>query len=313
MSNLDKNYHIPVLPEEVINYLALKNKGFYIDGTIGFGGHANRILSIDKSINLLGIDRDAEAIGYTDSFLKKYKSRVTLIQGEFGSMKNYVNNLGWASVDGILLDVGISSFQIDNAMRGFSFDRNGPLDMRMNRNQRLTASELINTITEKMLTTIFRDYGEVRNAKKLARAILVEREKQPWERTIDLANFIKKINHEPLQKYSKTVAKCFQALRIAVNDELGQLKQGLHSAIDLLSKGGRILVISFHSLEDRIVKEMFRYEALSCECPPKLPVCRCDKMVRLKVLTKRPITSSPEELSYNKRSSSAKLRVAERI
>ncbi len=313
MSKLGKDYHIPVLPKEVINYLALKDQGFYIDGTIGFGGHANRILSANKSINLLGIDRDAEAIDYTDSFLKKNKTRVTLIQGEFGSMKNYVNNLGWPSVDGILLDVGISSFQIDNAMRGFSFDRNGPLDMRMNRNQRLTASELINTITEKMLTSIFKDYGEAKNAKRLAHAILAERENRPWERTLDLANFIKTINHEPLQKYSKTVAKCFQALRIAVNDELGQLKQGLHSAIDLLSKGGRILVISFHSLEDRIVKEMFRYEALSCECPPKLPVCRCDKMVRLKVLTKRPITSSLEELSYNKRSSSAKLRVAERI
>ena len=313
MSKLDQEHHIPVLGNEVIDSLSLQDNGFYIDGTVGFGGHANQILSSNASVNLLGIDRDAEAISYTENFLKKYKNRVTLIQGEFGAMNNYTNKLGWQYVNGILLDIGISSFQIDNAIRGFSFAENGPLDMRMNRNQRLTASELINTTTVKTLISIFRNYGEVSNAKKLAAAIVTERAKRPWERTLELANFIKKTNHEPLQKYSKTVAKCFQALRIAVNDELGQLKQGLHSAINLLTRGGRIIVISFHSLEDRIVKETFRYEALTCECPPKLPVCRCEKQSRLKVLTKRPVTSSAEEVTINNRSSSAKLRVAERI
>ncbi len=305
--------HVPVMVEEVIEYLSPREGGRYIDGTIGFGGHSSAVLEAQPGIELLGIDRDEDALRFSEERLGDYLDRVSLKRGVFSDLSGCADEIGWEFVDGILFDLGISSFQVDQAPRGFSFQADGPLDMRMDRRDQTTASRLLNRMSERELKGILRGFGEEPQAGRIARAIVAAREDHPWERTLELAALIRKIDRTPADRHSKSVARCFQALRIAVNRELEHLEVGLHAAIELLAPGGRLVVISFHSLEDRMVKEKFRYEASDCICPPGLPICRCGKVATVRILTKKPITPGEEERQSNRRAAPAKLRVAEKL
>ena len=305
--------HTPVLVKEVSDLLSSTGGSRYIDATVGCGGHALVLLELNKSIQLLGIDRDPDAINIARKRLGNFAGRICLRQGNFALMKTFANEKGWGSVDGVLLDFGMSSLQMDDTSRGFSFQRDCALDMRMNQNDELTAFSVLQNVSEKDLRYILRQYGEEPKARRIASAITVARDKGPLTRSSELVDIIRKAANITRPGYSQTVARCFQALRIAVNDELNSIKKGLDAAIDLLHTGGRILTISFHSLEDRIVKNKFRFEAASCVCPPGLPVCRCKKKVRLRMLTKKPITAGKEECLRNSRSRPAKLRAAEKL
>ncbi len=305
--------HQPVLLEEVIEQLAPQPAGCYVDGTTGAGGHAKAILETEASISLLGIDRDQEAVASARQRLSGYGSRVHLVCGNYTAMLAYAAELGWASVAGILLDLGASALQINQPERGFSYLADGPLDMRMSSGDPVTAAMLLNQSSETELTRIFREYGEEPRARQLAWEIVRRRAAHAWERTGELAELIRKVAGGQGRQRQRALPRCFQALRIAVNDELGCLEQGLDAALKLLAPGGRLVVISFHSLEDRLVKRRLRYEASDCICPPGLPICRCGKVVTLKILTKKPITPGPAELARNKRASAAKLRAAEKI
>ena len=305
--------HVPVLKHEVLHYLKLQDEGCYIDGTIGYGGHASSLLEAPNNITLLGIDRDKDAIDFTKKYLAKFGKRVHLVHGNFSLIKKYAELLDWENVNGVLLDLGVSSYQIDMALRGFSFQVDGPLDMRMNQDEDLTAEKLLNTATQEEIESILRQYGEEPKAKRIAKSIVRLRQQQPLTSTIHLATLIQQTVGKGSRHYISTIARCFQAFRIAVNEELEHIRKGLESAIDIISPGGRLVVISFHSLEDRIVKSRFRYEESTCICPPKIPICQCKKKQRLRVITKRPITVSQDELKQNSRARSAKLRVAERI
>ena len=306
--------HIPVLTNEVLYFLSPKLNGRYIDATVGCGGHALNLLTLNKSIQLLGIDRDPEAIDLARKRLSNFGPRVCFKQGNFSSMKVFAHKNGWQNVDGILMDLGMSSLHTEKALRGFSFQKNGPLDMRMNQNDKLTAFRLLNTLSERELSHILCQYGEEPKARKIAAAIVDAMKTPPkLQRTLELAELIKNAAGITGKGYSKTVARCFQAIRIAINEELVHLQKGLDAAIDLLKIGGRVVAISFHSLEDRIVKNTFRFEAAACTCPPGLPLCQCGKQVRVRPLTKKPVTAQKEEWSQNRKARSAKLRAAERV
>jgi 16S rRNA (cytosine1402-N4)-methyltransferase len=304
--------HLSVLPNEVLEYLVTPHGVRYVDGTLGGAGHASLLLEKFPRARLLGIDRDEAAIRAAEERLGQYGKRVRLCRGSYGDMKALVRSQNWDRVDGILLDLGISSHQIDTPDRGFSLRFDGPLDMRMDRRARVTASQLLNTAPEEELARIFYEYGEERRSRRIARAVVERRQEKLWERTGEFAEFIEKILGRP-RKGLPPATRCFQALRIAVNDELGQLREGLAAAVELLRPGGRLVVISFHSLEDRMVKRFFRDEAKSCICPPEQLICNCGKQVRLKVLTRRPVEASVTELEQNRRAASAKLRAAERV
>jgi 16S rRNA (cytosine1402-N4)-methyltransferase len=285
----------------------------FVDGTVGYGGHTEALLRLFPEARVLGMDRDEDALTATHRRLERFEGRVFLVHDAYAEMEQAAAALEWDCVDGVLLDVGISSPQIDTAARGFSHRQDGPLDMRMDRRHRTTAATLLNTSTEEELVHIFRTYGEERRARQVAKAVVRRRADKPWARTGEFADLVTDIVGRGGQHGLPAATRCFQALRIAVNDELGQLEKGLAAALRLLKPGGRLAVISFHSLEDRLVKHFMRHEALSCVCPPDFPVCRCDKVATLSVLTRKPVRPGEDEIAENRRAASAKLRVAEKL
>lgn len=306
--------HIPVLAAEVAEFLSevtpLKR---LIDGTLGNGGHSRILLEKNPELEILGIDRDEAALERAGAVLADFGSRFTAVHGEFADLDKIAWEHGWNQVDAVLLDIGVSSPQIDDPLRGFSFRGDGPLDMRMDRTQKLTASRVVNFYSEDELFRIFRDYGELRESRQLARAIVQAREVRPLASTADLTAICDRVLHKkkPGQLPSPTLV--FQALRIEVNGELAQLARGLAAAQNVLRDNGRLAVISFHSLEDRIVKNFMRDAARSCICPPTLPVCVCNHQAQFKLPVRGVVTASDEELDSNRRAACAKLRIADRI
>ncbi|MFO7820712.1 MAG: 16S rRNA (cytosine(1402)-N(4))-methyltransferase RsmH [Lentisphaeria bacterium] len=305
--------HVPVLAEEVGSYLTSEAYQCLVDGTLGCGGHAKALLQAMPQARLLGIDRDDRALKLASGNLAEFGDRVIFKRGGYSAMKNFVDEIGWQSIDAVLLDLGMSSLQLDDPVRGFSFQADGPLDMRMDRRSRTTAAAILNKYDETEIARIFREYGEERHARKLAKAIVHRRVEKPWTRTGELAEFIRSRAGGGYHQRQRAPMRCFQALRIAVNKELEELQTGLDDAFDLLAPGGRLAVISFHSLEDRMVKQKFKYEAAACVCPPGLPECRCGKQVRANILTRKPIEADAGEIEQNRRAASAKLRVAEKL
>jgi len=301
-------YHAPVMVSESIKLLDPKPGSLIVDATLGGGGHAKDLLSSAKAIRLIGIDQDTEAIDAARINLKGSGDRISLIKDNFSNIKNII---GAKKIDGILFDLGVSSHQIDSTARGFSFQANAPLDMRMNKDSRVTAQDLINTLDQCGLEKILWDLGEERYSRRIAAAII---KKRPISTTSELADIIKhSIPKSTPINTTKSIARVFQALRIAVNNELDNLRTALEDSIDLLSPKGRIVVISYHSLEDRIVKDILRKESTDCICPPKLPACVCGHKKKLNILTKKPIIPSDMEIKDNPRSRSAKMRAAEKI
>lgn len=308
--------HIPVLAEQTVSILSETPRPLkrLIDCTVGCGGHSGMLLERNPELELLGIDRDDEALLRAGNRLAFAGKRVHLKKGRFSELAELATELGWDNVDGILMDIGVSSPQIDDPKRGFSFRHDGPLDMRMDRSSPFSASRVVNQYSEEALRTLFRNYGELdgRDAARLAEAIVQEREKQPFARTSELAALCETVLNRHKRKGPPVPTLCFQALRIEVNRELEELEHALNSAVPLLNPGGRIAVISFHSLEDRIVKNFFRDMAESCKCPPGLPVCVCGWSAKLKLVTRHPVTAEEEEKNRNPRAACAKLRAAEK-
>jgi len=306
--------HIPVLVDAVIRYMNPHPGGIYVDGTIGLGGHSLALLRAERNIRILGIDRDRAALDRAAGRLREWTDRVSFHHDRFSELMSVLRAEGVASVDGVLLDVGVSSMQLDTAERGFSFRHDGPLDMRMNDEDEATAAELIRSASEAELARIFRDFGEERFATRIARHVVRARQETAIESTAELAETIReavpKRFHVP---GFHPATRCFQALRIAVNDELSQLSAGLDAAFDALRPGGVLVVISFHSLEDRLVKQFLRHKEASCICPPELPVCMCDKKREMKQLTRRPVMADAAEKERNPRSRSAKLRAGTKL
>lgn len=302
--------HTPVLYQNVLTALPLRAAGRYIDGTVGAGGHASGILEgCSPGGLLLGLDRDPHALEVAAKTLADFSGRFFLRQDTYARMQDHMDELGWDRVDGILLDLGLSSMQLESAERGFSFQREGPLDMRFDQGAGRSAAELVNELDVEDLADILWRYGEERRSRRIARAI--ERAR-PLATTTQLAEIVIAAVGRP-RKGMHPATKTFQALRIAVNEELLMLQRGLEVAIELLRPGGRVVVISFHSLEDRIVKHYFRQESRDCICPPETPVCVCEHEARLSVITSKPIRPDKAEIEANPRSRSAKMRVAERL
>ena len=304
--------HIPVLKNETINLLDVKKNGIYVDGTLGGAGHSKEILK--KGIKLLvGIDQDEEALVAAKKNLKEFKN-VRYVHDNFKNIDKILDELKIDEVDGILVDIGVSSYQIDAPERGFSFRFDSKLDMRMDQEQKLSAYEVVNTFSEEKLAEIFRDFGEEKFAKSIARHIAKAREKEPIETTKQLEEIVlSSVPRYKGQDGKSNVQRVFQAIRIAVNGELDALSQFLDKAIDRLKKGGRLAVISFHSLEDRIVKQKFKDLSTGCICPPDFPICVCGHKQVAKLITKHPVEASEAELEENSRSAPAKLRVIEKL
>ena len=306
--------HQPVLLQETIENLKIKPEGIYVDGTIGGAGHAVEVCKrLSGSGRLIGIDQDADAIEAARSRLIQYKDRVTILRGNYCNLTEMLKQEGIQSVDGILLDLGVSSHQLDDAERGFTYREDVPLDMRMDRRQALSAREVVNDYDEKELYRIIRDYGEERYARNIARHICRARQEQPIATTGQLTEIIRaSIPVKARAAGGHPAKRTFQAIRIEVNRELEVLQDSLEGMIDFLNDGGRICVITFHSLEDRIVKNIFRKAENPCTCPPDFPVCVCGKKPKGIIVTRKPVVPSEEEMKTNTRSKSSKLRVFER-
>lgn len=306
--------HRPVLLRECIDGLAIRPDGIYVDGTLGRGGHSEEIVKRLTSGRLIAIDQDSQAIDEAGKRLMPYGDRVMLVKGNFRELGRILDALEIESVDGMLFDLGVSSPQLDEAARGFSYKNDAPLDMRMDRSASFTAGELVNTWSEAELKRILWDYGEERFAGRIAGQIVKSREERPIETTSELVEIIKKaLPAAALREKQHPAKRTFQAIRIAVNDELGAVEELMRQAPDRLAPGGRLCVISFHSLEDRIVKNGIAARENGCTCPREAPVCTCGFVRTLKSVTRKPITAGEEELSQNPRARSAKLRVAERV
>ena len=302
--------HIPVLLNETLEGLNIKPDGIYVDGTVGGAGHSFEIASRLTSGRLIGLDRDPDAVAVATERLKDLPA--TVIKSNYRDMRSALDIAGVSLVDGIMLDIGVSSFQLDNRERGFSFHDDAALDMRMNK-EGTSAADLVNNLETQELTKIFRDYGEEKFAFKIAQKIVAERQNEAITTTGKLAGIIASVVPAAVRRQGNPSRKCFQALRIAVNDELGALTDGIDAAWSCLKSGGRLAIISFHSLEDRIVKNKFKEYATGCICPPDIPICVCGKKPQGKLITTKPITATQEELDQNKRSRSAKLRVIEKM
>ena len=308
--------HYSVLLNETIENLNIKPDGIYVDGTLGGGGHAYQVASrLSEKGRLIGIYQDADAIAAAGERLKEFGDKITIIRSNYANMKEELHRIGVEKVDGIVLDLGVSSFQLDTPERGFTYrDENAPLDMRMDDRQSLTAKDIVNGYSEMELYRIIRDYGEDKFAKNIAKHIVQERAKKPIETTGELTEIIRASIPMKVQVTGGHPAKrTFQAIRIELNKELEVLQDNLDDMIDLLNPGGRICIITFHSLEDRIVKTNFKRNENPCTCPSDFPVCVCGKKSKGKVVTRKPILPSEEELEVNSRSKSAKLRVFERV
>jgi 16S rRNA (cytosine1402-N4)-methyltransferase len=309
------SFHTPVMLEKVLQSLRCKPGGIYVDGTLGGGGHARAILENTAPDGLLiGIDRDDDALLESEKRLQPFGQRKILIKGNFADIGEILTNLNIRKVDGILLDLGVSSHQLDTADRGFSFSLDAPLDMRMDQSSRYRAYDLVNLSPEKELRKVIRDYGEEPMAGRIARAILAKRASAPIRTTIELADVVcRAVRRQGVRKKVHPATRTFQAIRIAVNQELSNLSTAMDAGIDQLGRGGRFSIISFHSLEDRIVKETFRSREGRCQCPPGLPVCQCQREAKLRVLTRKPLRPEADESETNPRARSARLRTAEKI
>lgn len=311
---MDEPRHISVLLDECIENLNIKPDGIYLDGTLGLGGHSYQIASRLDAGRLICIDRDETAIERSSRRLAPFADRITYVHGNFSDAAEILERLGINSVDGMLFDLGVSSPQLDEIQRGFSYMGDAPLDMRMDGSAGLTAYAVVNTWPEERLNRILWDYGEERYARRITAAILAHRAEKPITTTLELVDIIKGAMPAPALREKQHPAKrTFQAIRIAVNDELGAISAMMETAPDKLKKGGRLCVISFHSLEDRIVKSGINARENGCTCPREAPICTCGFVQTLKSVTRKPILPSEEEIEKNPRSRSAKLRVAERV
>jgi len=303
--------HVPVMVREVVAALNVRPGGRYVDGTVGAGGHALAIIeAASPGGSVLGIDKDPEALDAARPRLEPYGDDVRLVEGDFAELGNICREHGFAPVHGVLLDVGISSLQVDRAERGFSFLREGPLDMRFNPRQPLTAEQIVNEYPEKELADIIYRYGEEPQSRRIARRIV---ERRPVRSTTELAKVVEEAVGGRARRQSHPATRTFQALRIAVNQELLSLEAALPQAYGLLGDLGRLAVLSYHSLEDRLVKEFVRRESRDCICPPRQPVCTCGHKARLRRVSRGAVRPSPDEVAANPRSRSARLRVAERL
>ena len=306
--------HKSVLLYETVDSLNIKPDGIYVDGTLGGGGHAYEVCSrLGKHGRLIGIDQDADAIAAATKRLEPFADKVTVVRSNYENIASVLHDLGIEKVDGIYLDLGVSSYQLDTASRGFTYREDAPLDMRMDQRNTQTAADIVNTYSETELYHIIRDYGEDRFAKNIAKHIVQRRQEKPYETTGELIETIKAAIPAKIRATGGHPAKrTFQAIRIELNHELDVLNRSIDTMIDLLNPGGRLSIITFHSLEDRIGKKRFRDNENPCICPPEFPVCMCGRKSKGTVITRKPIVPGEEELEYNKRSKSSKLRVFER-
>ncbi|MCF8241091.1 MAG: 16S rRNA (cytosine(1402)-N(4))-methyltransferase RsmH [Melioribacteraceae bacterium] len=304
-------FHSPVLIEESCKYLITKNNGNYFDGTIGFGGHSQEFLNIlGPNAKLVGTDKDDIAYEHCKQKFKN-ENRIVLYKSAFTNIRT-ISKIEFIDMfDGIFADLGVSSFQLDNKSSGFSYREDSIFDLRMDKSTGISAVEVINTYSEEELANIIYQYGEERKSRQIAKRIIEFRKQKKINTTFDVKKIVGKVI--PGYKINQSLSRVFQAFRIFVNNELDELKEFLETSVDLLASGGRIVILSYHSLEDRIVKELFKYESTDCICPPESPVCVCDKERRLKILTKKPEIPKDEEIEKNPRSRSAKLRAAEKI
>ncbi len=302
--------HISVLLDETIDGLKINPEGIYVDGTAGGAGHSFQIAQRLTTGRLIAIDRDPDAIKAATERLYGYSA--TVVQGNFSNVDKILHELGISRIDGMLLDLGVSSYQLDNAERGFSYHSDAELDMRMSR-EGISAKDIVNSYSYERLCRILFEYGEEKFAKSIASNIVKAREREPIETTSELAQIVKDSVPQKVRREKNPCKKTFQAIRMEVNNELGELSEALDKAFDLLNPGGRLAVITFHSLEDRLVKQRFASFAQGCTCPPEFPVCVCKKTPRAKLITRKPIEPSEAEISANNRAHSAKLRIIEKI
>lgn len=303
--------HTPVLLKESIDYLIKNKNGVYFEGTLGFGGHTQEILNrLNNRGSIISTDVDLNAFNHCKEKFKD-ENRVKLYNFNFSLVDVIAKVESIEFFDGILADLGVSSFQLDNTAAGFSYKVDTELDLRLNKSLRKTAADFINEESEEKIANVLFEFGEERNSRKIARKIMEFKKNKKFERTDELKKVISSVTNP--RYITKTLSRVFQALRIYINDELGQLKSFLENSMSVLKTGGRLVVISYHSLEDRIVKEFFKYENLTCICPPDAPICTCGKVKRLEILTKKPISPSEKEIINNKRAHSAKMRIAEKI
>jgi len=306
--------HRPVLRDETVDFLLRGEGGTIVDGTVGLGGHAEAILSADSAVRVIGIDRDEQALASAAERLSRFGGRIMLVHGDYRDLAEHLDRLGVGKMGGLLLDLGVSSLQLDRPERGFSFRTDGPLDMRMDPSRGPTAAEWIAAAPEEEIVDVLRRYGEERYAERIARAIGRARQDEPIETTGALAGIVHAA--VPRRSFAQRIdpaTRTFQAIRIVVNDELGALQDGLAVGFERLTTGGILVVISFHSLEDRLVKRFFRERAALCTCPPDLPVCVCGKRVEAEILTPKPIEATAKEIQRNPRARSAKLRAARKV
>lgn len=305
--------HIPVLLDETIEGLDIKEDGIYVDGTLGGAGHSVHIVDKLTRGRLIGIDQDNNALKKASEVLKPYKDRVTLVHNNYVNIPDVLDQLGIDKVDGVLLDIGVSSHQLDEGSRGFSYHQDAPLDMRMDRSKDFSAWNIVNEYSLEDLDDIIFNYGEERWARRISEFIVEERKKKNIDTTQELVEVIKKAIPKGAREKEHPAKKTFQAIRIEVNGELDVLKESIPRIVSRLNKGGRIVIITFHSLEDRIVKNLFKDLNKTCICPPELPICVCDKEREINIITRKPIVPSDKEIKENRRSRSSKLRIAEKI
>lgn len=306
--------HVSVLLEKSVELLNVKDNGVYVDGTLGGGGHSYKLLSSNDTCKLIGIDQDKEAIAAATKRLQCFDKRVSVVNSNFCRIKSILDELGIDSIDGAILDLGVSSYQLDNGERGFSYMHDAPLDMRMNRESAKSAYDVVNSYSCEDLTRIFFDYGEEKWSKRIAEFIINERQKKPLETTFELVEIIKAaIPKSARMDGGHPGKRIFQAIRIEVNNELGILHDAISDFCEALKPGGRLAIITFHSLEDRIVKQTFASLAQGCTCPKEFPVCVCGNVPKAKLVTRKPILPEREETENNSRSKSAKLRILEKI